>query len=564
MRGMCRCWCNLGRDLSVMRAWIISMRQWHPADQISALLAGLALIGVFLVFKDYGLGWDDYTQWQYGHKLIDWYASGFKDQSAFNFANLYLYGGAFDMIGVLLERVLPLDPFEIRRLLGGLIALIGLGLVWWTARRMAGVWAGLAAVVLALLTPKLVGHAFINSKDLPFAVCVIGIVASLVAAIDSWPRPSWRTGILLGIALGFGLGTRVGVVVSGAYVIPALALLIIEDTRRINAATAWRNAGTFVLRLLPSLPIAYVLMRILWPWSGFSLMNPVHAFITFLDQTIDKPWEEIFEGQERLWSFMPWRYVPKMLSLTLPEIFLAAALAGMAVIIWRLVSGRAPIRWSAAASIIMLAFVLPIFLSMVLNPPRYGNVRHYLFAIMPMAILGGIFAAAAIDYLRQQPMAMRIVAASAVIFGLSLPLTEIIRLHPYEYSYFNQFAGGLKGANGRYMTEYWGTSFKEAGEELHDYLDEMGMQMPPGGFKVATCGPHNSARVALGEGFVHSYDPKNADFMLVLGQYYCATLLNTPIVTVEREGVTLARIWDVRGKHVVSVFADEYNVEPLE
>lgn len=547
-----------------MRSVVVSIKNSHMADRISAALAVLALVGIGLVFQDYGLGWDDYTQWQYGHKLIDWYASGFKDQSAFNFANLYLYGGAFDMIGVLLEKVLPLDPFEIRRLLGGLIAMIGLGLVWWTARRLAGAWAALAAVVLVLLTPKLVGHAFINSKDLPFAVCVIGIVAALVAAIDSWPRPSWRTGILLGIALGFGLGTRVGVVVSGAYLVPAMALLIFDDTRKIGAAAAWRNAGAFVVRLLPSLPIAYVLMRILWPWSGFSLMNPVHAFITFIDQSIDKPWEEIFEGQERLWSFMPWRYVPKMLSLTLPEVFLVAALAGVVLIIWRTATGNRPMRWNAAASVVLTAFALPIVLSIVLDPPRYGNVRHYLFAVMPMAVLGAIAAAAGIEYLRTKPVGLRAAAAFAVVFGLSLPLTEIIRLHPYEYTYFNQFAGGLKGANGRYMTEYWGTSFKEAGESLQEYIDEMGMKAPPGGFKVATCGPHNSARVALGDGFVHSYDPKGADFLLVLGQYYCASLPNTPIVEVEREGVTLARVWDVRGKHVVSVFADEYGVEPLE
>ena len=40
------------------------------------------------------------VQHHYGELILNYYASGFKDQSVFHFENLYLYGGLFDIIAV--------------------------------------------------------------------------------------------------------------------------------------------------------------------------------------------------------------------------------------------------------------------------------------------------------------------------------------------------------------------------------------------------------------------------------------------------------------------------------
>jgi hypothetical protein len=49
-----------------------------------AVLALVAAIAAF-TFRDYGLGWDDYTQSQYGDLLMSLYASGFADKRALSF-----------------------------------------------------------------------------------------------------------------------------------------------------------------------------------------------------------------------------------------------------------------------------------------------------------------------------------------------------------------------------------------------------------------------------------------------------------------------------------------------
>src|SRR5712692_404231 len=89
------------------------------------VLAAVALIAS-LTFRDYGLGWDDYTHAQYGDLLLSLYSSGFHDTRALSFVNLYLYGGGFDMAAALIAKLLPFDLFETRRLLGAAVGIAGI------------------------------------------------------------------------------------------------------------------------------------------------------------------------------------------------------------------------------------------------------------------------------------------------------------------------------------------------------------------------------------------------------------------------------------------------------
>ena len=96
------------------------------ADRVAVLVLAAVAILAALTFRDYGLGWDDYTHAEYADLLLKMFGSGFKDQSALSFANLYMYGGGFDMIAALLHKIVPLGLFDTRRLVGAIVGLIGL------------------------------------------------------------------------------------------------------------------------------------------------------------------------------------------------------------------------------------------------------------------------------------------------------------------------------------------------------------------------------------------------------------------------------------------------------
>ena len=48
------------------------------------------IIWVALTFRQHGISNDEYVQHTYGQMLLDWYSSGFTDQDAFHYRNLYL------------------------------------------------------------------------------------------------------------------------------------------------------------------------------------------------------------------------------------------------------------------------------------------------------------------------------------------------------------------------------------------------------------------------------------------------------------------------------------------
>ena len=118
------------------------------------MLAALALVAA-LTFRDYGLGWDDFTHSQYGDLLLKLYGSGFTDTRALSFVNLYKYGGGFDMAAALADKVLPFGLFETRRLVGAVVGIIGLFATWRLGRRLGGPIAGTGGAHLARRLPAL-------------------------------------------------------------------------------------------------------------------------------------------------------------------------------------------------------------------------------------------------------------------------------------------------------------------------------------------------------------------------------------------------------------------------
>ena len=177
-----------------------------------------------------------------------------------------------------------------------------------------------------------------------------------------------------------------------------------------------------------------------------------------------------------------------------------------------------------------------------------------MFVLPPLAVLGGLAGAWLIEALRQHSRWLAVVAGIALLAGGARPIVDMARLHPYEYTFFNWLAGGVAGAHGRYMLDYWGLSFKQASQGLAGKLAERNESKPSDRrWKLAVCGPHRSPQVELGPDFETSWDPQGADFALMLGEFYCATFDAPILVEVVREGVVYARVYDIRGRSFPSL-----------
>jgi hypothetical protein len=523
-------------------------------DLAIVVLSAVALIAG-LTFRDYGLGWDDYTHAEYADLLLRMYGSGFKDTGALSFANLYMYGGGFDMAAALLHKVIPLELFETRRLLGAVVGVIGLAVTWRLGRRVGGPLAGLAALLLLALCPTFYGHMFMNPKDAPFAVAMVILLMGLVRLAEEYPTPSPRTTLIVGFGAGLSLGCRVLGGLALLYAAVGFLPLLLEEVRKQGVREATHRFVRVVYVLLPALIFGYLVMGLIWPWSIMEPGHPLEA-VTYFSHFFEKPWKEMFDGALVSVPDMPWSYLPTLFALQLPEVLLGLLIAGVVMSLMSLSRADVAARRKTILLMLTLAATLPLVVAMVKRPALYNGIRHFIFVIPPMTVLAGLAFARTMDWLGEKRRSWQPVALAVFTFGLLLPLSEMIRLHPYQYTHFNHIAGTVRGADDLFMLDYWGLALKQASDGLREQLIER-QEIPPynGKWKVAVCGPQRPAQVALGPDFTIGWDSQSADFAMTLGEFYCKGLTAPVMVEIKRDDVVFARVYDIRGRSISSLLA---------
>lgn len=477
------------------------------------------------------------------------YRSGFTNQRVFEFVNLYFYGGGFDMAAALFAKLTGLELFEARRLAGALVGLIGLAMTWRLARLLGGPLAGLLALLLLATCPLFDGHMYINAKDAPFATAMIVLLFGIVRTIDEYPRPSRRTVVLLGVGLGVAFGSRVLAAVFAPCALVAVGMIGYEEMRDRGARRAFSHAAQFVWLVLPALAIGYLLMGLLWPWSILEPLNPVLAS-EYFSHFFEKPWRELFQGRLISVPDMPPSYLPQLFVIKLPEIFLALGLAGAAGALVAFHRGVTSLNRGAALIAVVVAAFLPIAVAIVARPALYNGLRHFIFVVPPFAVLGGLAGAALIAAARPRGRAAIGALVAVFLAAIALPVSDIVRLHPFQYTAFNWMSGGVRMAHHNYMLDYWGLAFKQTGEALRAAIEAKHLQPPRGRrWVVEICGPQPAADIALGPQFETTWDRKTADFAMMLGTYYCRDDIRAPVLAeIRREGVLYGRVYDMRGR----------------
>ncbi len=153
---------------------------------------------------------------------------------------------------------------------------------------------------------------------------------------------------------------------------------------------------------------------------------------------------------------LPSGYMPTLLAIQLTEPVWVLSALGLVVSVTGLIKKR-----EGSADLLALTlvwFILPLATFIIRRPTMYDNFRQAFF-ILPMVFMltGVVF-----DQIRRP-----LIQGILILLLIAPGIVSIIKLHPYEYSYYNSLVGGLGGAFRKFELDYWGTSYRELALHLN-------------------------------------------------------------------------------------------------
>ncbi len=437
-----------------------STQLWRVPFPVWALAVCLLFAAVgFAVLDDYGVVRDEVTQRKVGHAAVN-YVLGESD--ALRPGYYRFYANAFETFLALAERLPGLDDsrsaYLARHLLTHLFFLLGGFFCSLLAYRMSDSrLLALFALLLFLLHPRLYGHSFVNSKDIPFLVM---FMVSLYLVHRAFRRDTLRAFVLCGAGVGMLANFRsMGVLLFAAVLaLRACDLFqVSEDQERKRVRnTGFAFAAAGALTLYATSP---------WLWRNpFEFVMALAILSRYPD-----PLASFFQGQVVSWPDIPPHYIPVWIAVTTPPVVLLLGLAGAASLVRSLwVRPRDALRNTDLRFVCLLAacLVLTVLAVVLIGSNLYDAWRHVYFLYAPLCLLA-VFGLRWLASLCARPALRKGVYAAAAA-GVAVAAVETVSIHPYQALYFNSLVDrhAPERLRSRYGMIYSGLAYREGLEHL--------------------------------------------------------------------------------------------------
>jgi len=420
------------------------------------LLFVLSLLVAVLIYQDFGISWDEPAQHEIGMVSYNYVTNG--DPRLDTYFNRD-YGVFFELPLIYIEKWLNLtDSREIylmRHIATHILYLISAFCGYVLALRFfKKQWLACLAFLMLVFHPRLYGHSFFNTKDIPL---MSFYTISLLAVYTSFTNKKWGWAIWAGIAAGATTSIRIlGIML----VTLTLFLLIIE---LVTAIIRKERISNVLVRLLCFFGAFCITLYITWPsiWVA-----PVKNLVVFFDNMSHFRWDAhvLFNGESIRSLNLPASYLPTWISITTPVIWLLAAAGGIVLSLIRFF--RSPLHYFTDSRdrqiLVFLGCSLgPVLMVILLHSVVYDDWRHVYF-IYPSLVMLALYA---LDSIKSS-IALR-TAIGAVALQCIVVAFDIIQLHPFEHVYFNRLVSRRpEKLRQTFELDYWGVGFKQALEHM--------------------------------------------------------------------------------------------------
>src|SRR5579871_2813007 len=480
-------------------------------------------------YRDYGVAWDEYDVYSRGGALFHYFLGGF-GPSNFLVNNgkadgWVLYDYWYPMLLFLFNNGFSMEYFHWLNLLFASLVFISSYELLYSAYRSP--LLALPGPVFLFLMPRFLGHLPFTPRDTAFAITYFMALSALY-----FLREKTGTAKILALGLLFGMAHSSRMVGLSLYLV--WALFYLYEWRQDNAL--WRHKPEshrrhirFAVDFVLTLAVSLLFMAATWPYLAHGFFS---RFLEVLSAASRFPWtgQFLFNGRMVSANELPWTYLPLWLLVSTP-LFILFFLAAIPFVVKKFPQNRLLVFFG-------LALAVNLALVFALKPVVYLGMRHFLYLLPILGLLAALSASEFLLNIRNRTVfwavSLLVLANMVVVAG------HMVRLHPYEYVYFNEFTDGLPGAYGRFEIEDRGTAAKEAVAWLmaHRFTD------PAKTYHVASYQDPFSTVYYLPSNVKYEDSSDKADTLILLpfsGQH---RLKNPLLYSVTREGVPLMDVYE--------------------
>lgn len=306
-------------------------------------------------------------------------------------------------------------------------------LVFYWSFQEFGIFAGLVSALTIATYPLYIAESHNNVKDPVESFFFALAIYYFYKAIRN---TSWKLILASAISSGFAFGTKFNIVFLPFILCLWIALVysfaVFRSPIKILKIPKNIIGGLIVYPLIP-----FSIVVIFWPYLW---ADPIARFLKIADYYRGIGTGSGSQPEYLLWGFntYPWLWI----LYTTPYITLLFVIIGVILSVFLLRKNKVLLLWIVWMFVPIVRVTLP-------GSSIYGGVRQIMEYIPPMAMLTGFGAFELRKLIQDRFRKSSIIHYGFILLlglGYVFAIYQIIKIHPNENLYFNDFIGGLKGA----------------------------------------------------------------------------------------------------------------------
>ncbi|MCK4401070.1 glycosyltransferase family 39 protein [bacterium] len=475
----------------------------------------LAFISSALTVFDYGITWDEPIYISYILHQVDWLDSPhpFSKTTIEKFWRFEPHPPLvkYIMSGGLLLLYKFIGILYASRIAMCLLFSFLIVSVYFFSLKYYNIHAAIFSSLSLFLMPRVFAHGHFAAYDIPVALVWFVVCWAFIKGTSSL---KWS--IFTGIICGLALLTKENAV----FLIIPLLLWGQIYRRKFYA----RN-------ICFMLPLSLIVLIALWPRLWYDPFSNLIKF--FLYHVKHNPINVFYLGKTYGAQIAPWHYPFLLLATTVPPATLLLSIYGICTYI------KKRLKDEISGMVIINILFLLILMSLPIAQ-KYDGIRLFMPVFPFLAVLAGIGFS---ELYKRVSIVKKYKFLPNTLYLLLLPaLITLVRIHPYQTSYYNMFIGGIRGAHKLGMeTTYWGDCItKKTLKFINDNTSRNGCVIffPVGSFVP---GFYKKTGFLRKDIKITDINDENFDYLILLS----------------RQGMFTDKVWKIY-KHAQSIYEVSY------